>query len=86
MLDREIVTSGCEIHTKQINTLCRKSVEFLKDKFSGTLIDHWASVDSWVYKRSVRKKLKQTLRNLMFLCAVTTKSAVCGDMTPSGLV
>ena len=49
MLDREIVTAGCEIHTKQINTLCRKNVEFLKDKFRVTYIDHWAVVYSWVY-------------------------------------
>ena len=46
MLDRKIVTAGCEIHTKQINTLWRKNVEYLKDKFSGTYIDHWALVDS----------------------------------------
>jgi hypothetical protein len=39
MLDREIVTACCEIHTKQINTLCRKNVEFLKCKFGGTYID-----------------------------------------------
>ena len=49
MLDREIVTAGCEIHTKQINTLWRKNVEYLKDKFSGTYIGHWALVYSWVY-------------------------------------
>jgi len=46
MLDREIVTAGCEIHTKQINTLCRTNVEFLKDKFRVTCIDHWAAVYS----------------------------------------
>jgi len=40
MLDREIVTAGYEIHTKQINTLCRENVEYLKDKFSVTYIDH----------------------------------------------
>jgi len=49
MLERELVTVCCEIHTKQINALCRKNVEFLKDKFSGTYIDHCALVDSWVY-------------------------------------
>ena len=49
MLDREIVTAGCEIHTKQINTLCRENVEYLKDKFSVTYIDHWVLVYSWVY-------------------------------------
>ena len=49
MLDREIATAGCEIHTKQINTLCRKNVEFLKDKFKFTYIDHLAVVDSWIY-------------------------------------
>jgi len=36
MLDREIVTAACEIQTKQINTLCRKNVEFFKDKFNVT--------------------------------------------------
>jgi hypothetical protein len=76
MLDWEIATACCEIHTKQINTLCRKNVEFLKDKFSGTFIDHWALVDLWVYKPPVGIKLKQTLRNLSFLCAVTPMSAV----------
>jgi hypothetical protein len=30
MLDREIVTACCEIHTKQINALRRKNVEFLR--------------------------------------------------------
>jgi len=49
MLDRKIVTACCEIHTKQINTLCTKNVEFLKDKFSGTCIEHWALVYSWIY-------------------------------------
>ena len=49
MLDREIMTACCEIHTKQINTLCRKNVEFFNDKFSGIHIDHWAFVDLWVY-------------------------------------
>jgi len=49
MLDREIVTAGCEIHTKQINTLCRKNVEFFKDKFMVTYIYHWAVVYSRVY-------------------------------------
>ena len=49
MLDREIVTAGCEIHTKQINTLCRKNVEYLKDKFNGTYIAHCALLDSWLY-------------------------------------
>jgi len=49
MLDREIVTACCKIHTKQINTLCCKNVGFLKHKFSGTYIDHWALVDSWLY-------------------------------------
>jgi hypothetical protein len=80
------VTALCEIHTKQINTLCRKNIEYLKDKFSATYIGHWTIVDLWVYYPPVQKKLKQTLRNLTFLCAVTMKSAVCGDMTPSGLV
>jgi hypothetical protein len=49
MLDREIMTACSEIHTKEINTLCRKNVENLKDKLSGTYIDHRALVDSWVY-------------------------------------
>jgi len=49
MLDREIATAGCVIHTKQINILCRQNVEFLKDKLSGTYIDHWVLVYSWVY-------------------------------------
>jgi hypothetical protein len=49
MLDGEIVTACCEIHTKQINTLYRKDVEFLKDKFSGTYIDHRFLVDSCLY-------------------------------------
>jgi len=49
MLDMEIVTVCYEIHTKQINAFCRKNVGFLKDKFSGTYIDHWALVDSLVY-------------------------------------
>jgi adenine deaminase len=74
------VTAVCEIHTKQIKTLCRKNVEFLKDTFKVTYIDHCAVVDSWV-----RMNLKQPLRNLRFLRAVTKKSAACWDMTPSGL-
>jgi hypothetical protein len=86
MLDRKIVAACCEIHTKQINALWRKNVEFLKDKFSGTFIDHSALLVLWVYKPPVRMKLKQTSRNLSFLCAVTPMSAVCGDMTPSDLV
>ena len=49
MLDKKTVTAGGEIHTKQINTLCRKNVEFLKDQFSVTYIDRWAVVYSWVY-------------------------------------
>ena len=49
MLDREIVTACCEIRTKQITALCRKNVEFFKDKFNSTYIYHWALVDSWVY-------------------------------------
>jgi hypothetical protein len=49
MLDREIVTDCCEIHTEQIDILCRKNVEFCKDKFSGTYIDNRALVVSWVY-------------------------------------
>ena len=49
MLDREIVTASCEIRTKQVNALCRKNVEFLKDKHCGTYIDYWALVDLWVY-------------------------------------
>jgi hypothetical protein len=49
MLDREIVTACCEIHTKEINKLRSLNVQNLKDKFSGTYIDHWASVDSCVY-------------------------------------
>jgi hypothetical protein len=48
MLDREIVTACCEIHTKPINTLLSKNVEYLKDKFNGTFIDHSALVDSCV--------------------------------------
>ena len=32
------MTAGCEIHTKQINTLCRKNVEFFKDKFIGKYV------------------------------------------------
>jgi len=43
------VTAGCKIHTKQINTLCRKNVEFFNDNFSGTYIDHCALLYSWVY-------------------------------------
>jgi hypothetical protein len=46
MLDREIVAAFCEIHTQQIDTLCGKNVEFLRDTFSGTYIDHRALVDS----------------------------------------
>ena len=49
MLDGEIVTASCEIHTKPINTFCRKNVEFFKYKFMVAYIDHWAVVDSWVY-------------------------------------
>ena len=49
MLDREIVTACCEIHSKQIDTLCRKKIEVFKDTFSGTYIDQRALVDSWVY-------------------------------------
>jgi len=48
MMDREIVTAACEIHTKQINTLCRTNVDILKDKFSVTNIDHCVLVDSLV--------------------------------------
>jgi hypothetical protein len=40
------MTAPSEIHAEQIDTLCRKNVEFRKDKFSGTYIDHWALVDS----------------------------------------
>jgi hypothetical protein len=43
------VTACCEIRIKQINALCRKNVEFFKDKFSATFIDHWDLLDSWVY-------------------------------------
>ena len=49
MLDGEILTAGCEIHTKQINTLCRKNVEFLKDKFNVIYIDHCTAVYSRLY-------------------------------------
>jgi hypothetical protein len=42
MLDREIVTACCEIHSKQIDTLRRKNVEVFDDTFSGTHIGHRA--------------------------------------------
>jgi hypothetical protein len=45
MLDWEIVTVGCGIHTKQINSICVKNVEFFNDKPSGTYSYHWALVD-----------------------------------------
>jgi hypothetical protein len=32
MLEQEIVTDCCEIHTKQINAICVKNVEFWNDK------------------------------------------------------
>jgi hypothetical protein len=43
------VTASCENSAKQVNALCRKNVEFLKDEFTRTYIEHWASVDLWVY-------------------------------------
>ena len=49
MLDRKIVAACCDIHAKQINTLCRKNVGFLKDKCSGIYIDHGALVVSCAY-------------------------------------
>jgi hypothetical protein len=49
MLDREIVTVSCEIRTTQVNALCRNNVEFFKDMYGGTYIDHLASVNSWLY-------------------------------------
>jgi hypothetical protein len=57
-VDREIMTTRCEIHAEKIDTLCRKNVEFRKDKFSGTYIDHWALLDSWVILTTCRNKFE----------------------------
>jgi len=42
MLYREIIALCSEIHTKHINTLCGKKVEFVNVKAGGTYSDHWA--------------------------------------------
>jgi hypothetical protein len=42
MLCREIIAVCSEIHTKYINTLCGKNVEFVKVKPAGTYSNHWA--------------------------------------------
>jgi hypothetical protein len=42
MLYREIIAVCSEIHTKHINTLCGKNVEFVNVKPGGTYNNHWA--------------------------------------------
>ena len=42
MLYREIIAVCSEIHTKLINTLCGRIVEFVNVKPDGTYSDHWA--------------------------------------------
>jgi hypothetical protein len=50
-----IIAVCSEIHTKHINTLCGKNVEFLKVKPGGTCSDYWALKAQLcsIYKRSV---------------------------------
>jgi hypothetical protein len=38
---REIIAVCSHIHTKHINTLCRKNTEFLNVADGGTDSDHW---------------------------------------------
>jgi hypothetical protein len=41
MLYREIIAVCSEIHTKHINTLCERNVDFLIVKLGSTYSDHW---------------------------------------------
>jgi len=41
MLYREIIAVCSEIHTKHINTLCGRKVEFVNIKHGGAYSDHW---------------------------------------------
>jgi len=42
MLYREIIAVCSQIHTKHINTLYGKKVEFVNVTADGTYSDHWA--------------------------------------------
>jgi hypothetical protein len=42
MLYSEVIAVCSEIHTKHINTLCGKNVEFVNVKHGGTNSNHWA--------------------------------------------
>jgi hypothetical protein len=41
MLYSEIIAVCSQMHTKHINTLCGKNVEFFNVKPGGTYSDHW---------------------------------------------
>jgi len=41
MLYREIIAVCSEIHTKHINALCGRNVEFLDVKRGGTIVTTW---------------------------------------------
>jgi hypothetical protein len=41
MLYSEIIAVCSEIHTKHINTVCGKNVEFVNVKHGGTYSNHW---------------------------------------------
>ena len=41
MMYREIIAVCSQIHTKHINTLCGRNVEFVNDKLGGTYSYHW---------------------------------------------
>jgi len=42
MLYRKIIAVCSEIHTRHINTVCGKNVEFVNITSGGTYSDHWA--------------------------------------------
>ena len=46
MLYREIIAVCSQIHTKHINTLCGRNVEFVPVLPCGTYCDHWSLVFS----------------------------------------
>jgi hypothetical protein len=87
MLYREIIAVCSEIHTKHINTLCGKNVEFLNVKPGGTYSDQWALKGYSPYRavntlRLGYKKQSVLYREIIAVCSeIHTKhiNTLCGQ-------
>jgi hypothetical protein len=69
MLYSEIIAVCSEIHTKHINSLCGKNVEFVNVKHGGTYSNHWA-LEGYKHK-TTQKPLRTIPKCAIYVFIVT---------------